>query len=638
MSSGRTRWHAIGSREVAGIDIPRACADVIAPPVPMSLRLSSTLLIGLAQALARKSHGLHADCHATWTRILATPWVTSKQGFDPFISATTTVSNPQAITLPELASLDYLYPYVDCEPGNANQAQSLKQLGWLEADKPATPDVSSLTASWSSLTIPEPLARDDAQIGDAGGAVNQLSVHDARLSVTDQLGDLSGDGLNTGFDDASICFDNDGNLYFPSSAGEPALEDLTDDVHTEVLGGYPSGSGLQPAPTSVQPAATANGLGASGLAAKRRRDAFAENSPMPLTNAQLLAVVDASSCAQQLLVSQSDPLEAIETDIICNWHDRTKRLRKKYTTPELDASADSTLYERRITALWATSCYWDKQLRDRTAAVLKKQNLARMRRHIDHAASALLALPLHDGLRQMLCPLPPSPQSSSPDHILGFNDDMRDGELPGGMGSSDSELELGRGGLPMADEGNLFNIDLDIPWLNPDLLNGMQRHQLPPSRPPSVHAESSADTALLHHSTAGSRQSTPASRVPSLDLPSSDDRLDVQSFELAAHNLEASSIAENVHSLDSFLDISAVEADLRLGELNHETRCFRQFALARMQAHSTSELSFGALLLPQHRTRRIAARAFMDMLQVATISVFKVEQDQPYAEIVISLE
>ncbi|KAJ1730656.1 hypothetical protein LPJ61_002901 [Coemansia biformis] len=189
----------------------------------------------------------------------------------------------------------------------------------------------------------------------------------------------------------------------------------------------------------------------------------------------------------------------------------------------------------------------------------------------------------------------------------------------------------------------ILDIHLDVPWLNPTLLAEVQR-QRPAIGSQLTLADSSAAVASQQPPSI-SRQSTPASRVPSLDPPSSDDGLDIQPFELAAENLGAgvsANSALDARGLDSFLDVSIVSAStdeegpaVLAAEMSRESRCFHQYTLAKMRDGGSDRLNFSELLEPPYRSPRVAARAFVDLLQMATCSVFGVEQEAPYAEIAI---
>ncbi|KAJ1720679.1 R8 protein [Coemansia erecta] len=210
----------------------------------------------------------------------------------------------------------------------------------------------------------------------------------------------------------------------------------------------------------------------------------------------------------------------------------------------------------------------------------------------------------------------------------------------------DLELEELRGEAPETTEQELDHLDLhlDIPWLNPDMFNPAQRRQSAAGRSVSIRTESSPDPARYGRQNSASIQGTPNSHVPSLDPLSSEDGLEIRSFELTAPgadadpNLDASMVS--LLGLDSFLDISRLGANVvhqtATIEMDRESRSFRQFVLARFDDHRSGTIAFERLLLPSYNNRRVAARAFVDLLQLASKSVFGVHQKEPYATIYIS--
>ncbi|KAI9473122.1 R8 protein [Coemansia sp. RSA 989] len=629
-SGGRSRWNGIGNREIAAIDISRTCADIISPPVPLSLRLTSTLLVGLSRALERKLHLLHVDCHSTWTRILSMPWVTSIHGFDPLISAATTVPNLQTITLPTLSTLDYLDSPVgdliadEQQLHSAKHTRSLKRLGWLEESGVESLESDQFMSSWSSLTIPEPLVHANAQLShkDNTSSLPYIEEHsNALVSNSDPVSVGSDYSDILGGDD--IHFDNEGNLHFPSSAAEV--------THGFSIGNTDLGQFL--AQTSAENNATRLiALADSHCTVENELDGFNNANKRSWNEfiAEQCAAVDNPSIYHPLSPQPNalSRLEAIENDVIGSWRVCAKRLRlRKFDAAGIIDRIDSSSYASQVTTLWADSCYWSRQMRAKLAAALAKRAQTHMCNRILQAANAMALLPDHDGLRQMLYPTPmPSSDISSPEDPMAYD-----------AFSEVSDLELGRGGSLNAhafDEEEMYNIDVDIPWLNLEMLKGVQQQK---GRSASVQSEASASADALAASGRNSRQSTPASRVSSLDPPSSDEGLEVQSFELAAHNLRS-----NEHGLDSFLDISTVwskskpQDEAHTKELNHEAQCFYQYTTSRMQECNCLQLQFDELLQPEHRTRRIAARAFVDVLQMASCSVFAVSQKEPYAEITIS--
>ncbi|KAJ2451467.1 R8 protein [Coemansia sp. RSA 2336] len=628
-SDGRSRWNGIGNREIAAIDISRTCADIISPPVPLSLRLTSTLLVGLSRALERKLHLLRADCHSTWTRILSMPWITSIHSFDPLISAATTMPSLQTITLPALSTLDYLDLPVDDLVADEQQlrlaehTRSLKRLGWLEESSVGSLENDRLISSWSSLTIPEPLAHLNLQLSqkDSANSLPSIEEHpNAMLANSDPVSIASDYSDILGGDD--IHFDNEGNLHFPSSAAEVTCGFSTG--NTEALGQFSTQTSAENKANRlialVDSHCTAeNELGGFNNANKRSWNEFTAEQCLP-DNPSIYHLPSPQPDALS-------KLEAIENDVIGSWSVCAKRLRlHKLDAASVIDRVDSSGYSSQITALWSDSCYWSRQMRAKSAAALAKRAQTCMCNRILQAANAMALLPDHDGLRELLYPTPmPSSGISSPENPMAYD-----------AFSEVSDLELGRGGSPNAhafDEEEMYNVDVDIPWLNLELLKEAQQQK---SRSVSVHSEKSASVDALEVSGRNSRQSTPASRVSSLDPPSSDEGLEVQSFELAANNPPS-----NEHGLDSFLDISTIwnkskQDSTHARELNHEAQCFYQYTSLRMQERNCLNLQFGELLQPEHRTRRIAARAFVDVLQMASCSALAVLQKKPYAEITIS--
>ncbi|KAJ1954047.1 hypothetical protein EC988_002643 [Linderina pennispora] len=204
------------------------------------------------------------------------------------------------------------------------------------------------------------------------------------------------------------------------------------------------------------------------------------------------------------------------------------------------------------------------------------------------------------------------------------------------------ELEMGRGQSPSEvarrmfereeEELQLHNIELDIPWLNPGA-DEMARRRVSVS----MRTESSPGVGSQHgRSHAASVQSTP-SRLSSLDPPSADE-LEVQEFELtadmpAAHR-DIGAGDDGDDDLDGFLDIrnAGSEPDMP----NDDSRKFYHFVVSRISRAGTAQ--FGDLVQAPHNKRRVAARAFMDLLQMATRSVLHVYQASPYSGIEISIE
>ncbi|PIA16657.1 hypothetical protein COEREDRAFT_86746 [Coemansia reversa NRRL 1564] len=746
-SGGNSRRLGVNNRELMAIDIARTCTEIIVPPVPLSLRLSSTLLIGLVRALARKSDLLFSDCHSTWSRILATPWITSKQGFDPFISAHTTVSSTQVITLPSVCCLEYLDmpDVVDAvaidEPSRAHadsQLQIWRELGWLgpvTMPRPSSQDNissaqqldgQSFTSSWSSLSIPDPLAYCNESGGfDRLHSATPTSAKAICLGTTSisagrtpppaigQRGDPASHaneaspdiGLDEA-DNAEFYFDNNGNIHFTSTELGGTSHGLsTVDVHTEELVQITPNLTRQVMSSDVHLMAGTNSnrqvprvdalVGSNRATVTGTVDIDNQHIDMPCDESSAAchshsSVFEGDECdnntfqLQQRSLDVLHVLEEVEDDVLHNWNalvthppvhmraesgcnSRTNHAkRRRLNNGNSDykhCESEGCTYESRVEALWARSCFWDKEMLAKSASTLGMRAQILVRTRASNMAN-IYALPYSIVMEQIF--RPPLWQTddarsavsdiyNSPDQGSEWLDNMdvpvdspNNAELHFDD-NNDSELELGRGGSPIAnsqnnDEDYLLNMDLDIPWLQPEILKEVKRQQNI-THTPSIRTESSVDY-ILNRQTSGSRQSTPASHVPSLDPPSSDDGLDIQHFELAAQNLDTMSATNNVldtRGLDSFLDLSALSAKvgdnntaLRAAEMNHEALCFHRFVLTRMRDCSSDRLSFNDLLPLPCRARRVAARAFVDLLQMASRSVFSVKQAIPYSDIFMS--
>ncbi|KAJ2825271.1 hypothetical protein FBU31_003761 [Coemansia sp. 'formosensis'] len=357
-------------------------------------------------------------------------------------------------------------------------------------------------------------------------------------------------------------------------------------------------------------------------------------------------------------------LEIAENKVLCNDDHERPAKRQRITRKQLAEmcnDAASSTFIGRVPELWANTCYWHAGLQATLGATVSKTSRSDIAQQV-RKASLIYSVPEHCNMAQLLgSPLqePNGPMSAfgSPVHsdqgsLVDYGND--DGVDVYGEGDDALELELGRGGTPatsalLAGNEQYPDIHLDIPWLNPNIFNPIQ-HRQSMGQTLSIRTESSPESALRQHCSqsrhSASSAGTPASRAPSLDPPSSDNGIEIQSFQLAAHSLGEpelgrSSLSE--HGLDSFLDVSqfglggsADGGQSVIGALDKDSSSFRQFALARMADHGTDMLVFDNLLQHPYRNRRVAARAFADLLQMATKSVFAVSQRKPFATINIS--
>ncbi|KAJ2743996.1 R8 protein [Coemansia sp. BCRC 34301] len=639
----RSRPRYISSKEVSAVDIPRACADILLPPAPMSLRFVSALLLGLAQTLGRQATLLYADAQATRSRVVSAPWVaaTRSNANAHTLPPSEAVASIHAITLPDALVPEYPNWHVGSEHWimlssalHNPRLRACQQFGWLgnvdvhplqsnssvvslsSSPLQATSPSSAVpyTAAWEDISIPDASVRralPPASINSSPGLLHPLSSSPAQCVPAAAVTPMDNGFINPTDDgeEPSFHFDLEGNLQFaPLVDSDHHSRNLSFDTdpHTQFFGQFTPSHLAMPAPP----------------APPRRRHS--------------------SSAARDELA-----LEAAENDVFCHVDDRpTKRQRTvRRQLVDLGGAAAAGTFVLRVPELWANTCYWHAE----SQAVLAVRANKDARHHIPRqiqVATTMYSIPDTCNATRLLGPLPaqmrdsPSPMLESDNGwIASYGGDDDDNAL---------ELELGRGGSPALNaqfhgDEQYPDIHLDIPWLNPNIFD--------PARPRqsigqalSIHTESSPEPAHLQnhkyqqHDASG--VSTPASRAPSLDPPSSDDGIEIQPFQLVAHNLEEPEqerSPRSEHGLDSFLDTSRLGhsiADTR--QLDKDSSSFRQFTLARMADQGTDVLVFDDLLQHPYRKRRVAARAFTDLLQMATKSVFGVTQCEPFATINIT--
>ncbi|KAJ2734954.1 hypothetical protein IW152_001936 [Coemansia sp. BCRC 34962] len=630
----------------------------------MSLRFVSTLLLGLAQTLGRKAALLHADTCAARSRIVAAPWVSVNRSTanSHMMPPADDVANIHAITLPDALVPEYSNWHINSEhwmmalvcldegadPNSRRQA--CRQLGWLgEADIHALPGSSSellrsasplraasshsgasYTAAWESISIPNVDTRRAAPPAGKSSSPGLVLLCSSSPAQPVPAVPAGGDHVQLAdeADEPSFHFDHEGNLQFLSLVDSNHSRNLSLDAepHTQLLGQFASAEQALPLPC------------------------------MPHVGNPQIANIG-------LAVRDELSLEIAENDILCNGDQERPTKRRRVTRKRLievsNAAAAST-FTRRVPELWASTCYWHAE----SQAMLDVKNSKSSRCVIAEQvrkATLIYLVPDICNATQVLGPLaqeldcslsgPGSPVHSAQGLLADYDDNDDFGLY--GEGEDALELELGRGGTPvtsalLADDDQYPDIHLDIPWLNPNVFNPTRRRQLM-GQTLSIHTESSPEPALHQHQLrrySASSADTPVSRAPSLDPPSSENGIEIQSFQLAAHNLGEpehvrSSLSE--HGLDSFLDVSRFgPSDLADGgpstisQLDKDSSSFHQFALARMAEHGADSFAFDNLLQNPYRNRRVAARAFADLLQMATKSIFGVSQSKPFAAINIS--
>ncbi|KAJ2472826.1 R8 protein [Coemansia sp. RSA 2322] len=690
-ASARTRSRYVSIKDIVAIDISRMCVDVLHPPAPLSLRLSSTLLLGLAQTLSRQIGLLYADCHAVRARIVSTPWVaanrtTATQNTLPLDAA---VATSYAIALPDAVVPEYASWHNTSEHwmaatiGLFDNAESTSRLhtwhrlGWLSGDAAALqeehtlhlPDSSPLrvasamsgasyTALWDSTSIPDAevcRSMRPPSVSDSPGLLLLASSSPGNQRLPSD----HGVHLDHEAEDPSFHFDHNGNLQFerPDAAHSRHMS-LDEDPHTEILYQLSSDPLLMPpAISDLNPVLSSQAL--KSLTGSADILQTLPHSKLPLSQASEHA------------------LEMAEVAVLCNPCENdspppTKRQRlSKRRLAEIASAAVTATYVQRVPELWGKTCIWHKETRSARAAKAAKQAHCQVAHQVDRAAKMYAASEL-PALAHLLdyAPLaadslpnglttdasPPNSPICGPDPLGDYSDN--DSVLAHAPADQDLELELGRGGhqstdVLQEDDEPYSDINLDIPWLNPSIFDTAQ-HRRSVGHTLSIRTESSPEPAHFYNGNQRRRQlsvssqDTSASRALSLDPPLSDDGIEIRPFQLAAHNLgpvDAKSSPPSLRGLDSFLDTSRVAVgaaadvvDLNATnslQLDKESSSFRQFTLAQMEAQGSNVLAFDDLLQHPYRNQRVAARAFSDLLQMASISAFGVAQREPFAVISI---
>ncbi|KAJ1961818.1 hypothetical protein GGI12_003032, partial [Dipsacomyces acuminosporus] len=151
--------------------------------------------------------------------MLSTPWVTAKQGFDPTITAASTVASVQAITLPDAFVPAYDVSGWICDQflDSSSRECTLPFLPGYTSEAVSAVSNATSTATWASISLPDAQMRDrDSGIGPAlfsdPGLLDDANsyANSTRHSSQDELLAFLGDGG----DESPIHFDNDGNLHY----------------------------------------------------------------------------------------------------------------------------------------------------------------------------------------------------------------------------------------------------------------------------------------------------------------------------------------------------------------------------------------------------------------------------------------
>ncbi|KAJ1950491.1 R8 protein [Linderina macrospora] len=686
-TSERCRWRRITANELGSIDIPTACQDLLMPRAPMALRLTSTLLIGLARAFQRKATLLYTDCHSTWLRVMSAPWIIDQQksAIKNATTAATTHKDVHLITLADATVPMYsdVQEGIDMQlaivAGSGNDASTsktikrLRELGWIcpssEDPEDTKPGVSALaaphTSDWASISLPDSQVRHAASPFDGNSSSGSSDMLlDPLLLAADDDGSGADEFEHLLFDaEVPIHFDHDGNTQFANRGAQQLHRShtgtTTTSAKTELLflsqipveglirNVTPANSGSVVQPT----AATGQGM-----------QLPQQPQCLDLADHAMLKLDDADPAPHVLSTSNNRILEEIEDSVLRSWppegcggssntmadpeghRPKRRRMNSNGADARLVAGQSAATYERHVADLWGDTCYWqghhrfkalDKIAAHRCASLGCRISLVTAATTATPAAgrhmpfSALLGDPVQEGDIGIVVP------ASSPKSSVGAGFDYAsissDEHFELEMGRAESPSEVAQRMLEREEqELQLLNVDLDIPWLSPNAPG------LPRRLSGSIRAESSPGLGSRHGRSRGaSVQSTP-SRILSLD-PSSADELEVQSFELTAampaHGDHMAKDDDDDEDLEGFLDISHVGNEP--GIPDDDSRKFYYFVISKFGNAGTAE--FADLVQPPHNKRRIAARAFMDLLQMATRSVFNVCQTSAYSSITISL-
>ncbi|KAJ2568344.1 R8 protein [Coemansia sp. RSA 1813] len=696
-AGSRCKWYHISNKDVAGVDIPRTCADIIQPDTSISLRLASVLLSGLAQALARKSTLLHSECHCTRSRIVSLPWVTGRRGFDPFISSNTTVSSAHLITLPST------YEDVNYAMFSSNDDLSLDIAAGNTASQHST-------RSWSSISLPETQPRQkDSDHMDNAYFDGMSPLHNAfSFSLSAGSGDVDNPDthelplLKREDDDDRIFFDPSGNLHFASSRYSGAHGHSTDeDVHTELFPTDSPGILAHHIDDNVAIGANQHPFDSEQMPATKDTTAsLAHNNPGMIDITQSNEMLDAipgntpeivtsfNSPAQQHISNQGNTealWETIENAVLqnlpsvaCNNQPSLSKLHSLATRQKpssgyrgyhtYDHSPDRNTFERQIAGMWGDTCIWDEKQSSKTVALFGIR-IGKLIGCRVAAASKMYTSGSADVAASLLVPLYPDIYTSEQRNASRYNgaaqsvanefegnilEDADGRPLYSNMDPRDDEdidLELGRGAATfiepehLAEEEAILNLRMDIPWLNSDIVH-YTRPRDSTSRPMSIRTESSPDIGV-RHSIGGSMDSPPSESAALFSEPLiPDDQLDIQQFQLAAAggsvDQEDTNSRSSASDMDSFLSASHAKHhhthETASSEgLEPELQSFQVFMIARMKECGKTRVAFSDILIAPYKTRRVAARAFVDILQLATRSVFRVNQENMASEISISL-
>ncbi|KAJ1879777.1 hypothetical protein LPJ57_002645, partial [Coemansia sp. RSA 486] len=571
---------------------------------------------------------LYMDSHLTRSRIVSTPYMTSDRGFNPLISCTSTTASTKAITL-SLGVVPIFFKHTP-EVSIDLSDERYKALGWTRdriaensdgadsgthVDRPmhtSSPlGMDQLgnfanTVSWDSISIADsivPRGNASTTSYQHGGFINN------QAPATNLL------NMPVGCDAGSLVFKNTG-------VSNHLAENIDPEQQCDIY--FSEDGDLQFIPSS-DPAVNAG-----------RADSIAEFATKQS--------IEGGSFSLQM---GPEP-ETLDKEY--NSSDSIQGLRRRYSNDTLEQRLEEV--ENAVFSAWDGT-----RLTDTLSHRLLDSQHARKRQRLGNQPACLTDV---DGLFEVGTDYIPynldpvvlgnrilgngncEPTDSllqtaeNADNIseisyaelaaYAFADDH--GDTSPIYNDIDPE-EVRGGSLPVVGlDSGIQDLYLDIPWLNQQTVQTGLEKRFPASRSVSVSREASREPSASVQDTPNSYAHTHAHGPPS-----SEDELEIHSFELVQHNPEtlANGVTKGLdhgnelcdqHGLESFLSTSIYAGKSKEQEIEAnmdlESRSFKRFVLDRLATDGPDTILFDNLLLPSFKTRRVAARAFVDLLQMAT--------------------
>ncbi|CAG8695998.1 24008_t:CDS:10 [Cetraspora pellucida] len=197
----RSSLKKLSKKEVNSVNLIKACEYVTSPPEPLALRLTSNLMIGITRVYDQQYHFYYADVNCVWNRLHKSLIELQKESVDMIVPQ----ARPEAITLAD-------DPFFEIEMTFSHKAQDFSVVPNIEG---------AINGTQQSPTVSFPPARASGSSNVTRQSLITLpEVSDADLSISSISG-FSG-GFDTGFemnddllmmDDGGIDFDEEGGLH-----------------------------------------------------------------------------------------------------------------------------------------------------------------------------------------------------------------------------------------------------------------------------------------------------------------------------------------------------------------------------------------------------------------------------------------